>query len=264
MGGRNWNSKILTGFAAMAILAMIAVPAFAQKGKGGAKKTIPVKAVLVSECGTGCATDAGGWNALSGEWSVSSGSYSLLPDIVMPEYSPDEFGVQSEVLSNKTVYTLDTLDTLVNGFVGTGTRYVKLHFYFPSTVYNSTTNLPRLPDCWTGANQNQAVNWSVFSGNSTAFPDMQEGVSYGGFARLDFNVRDTLPGCPVQVFRFWLRWPNVTITLLDDGSRTGKRQWQVTTNAAGEASLEGQGGRRTQTQYYGDFRMPFQLILTEP
>ena len=179
--------------------------------------------------------------------------------------------MQSEILTNRTVYTLDTLDTLVNGLVDPGwTRYVKMHFYFPPEIQTPDPkypgkSLPRIPDCWKNSttntsNQNEAVNWSVFT-SSVAFADMQQGTSYAGFSRLDFNVRDTISTCYTQVFRFWLRWPAVTITRLNDVG--GVRVWQVTTNAYGEASLEGQGGKKGQTQSFGDFREPFKLTLTE-
>lgn len=271
MGGKTWKWKMISGWAAVAILGVLALPAVAQRNK-----TIPVKAELATPClfGTadgvtypGCATDVGLLRT-DGKPHV----YSLLPDgLDSSGYLPSNL-VQSEILSNRTVYTLDTLDTLVNGKVDKNyTRYVKMHFYFPAEIQKLDPKtgllMPRIPDCWSNSSvntsdQEQAVNWSVFSGNSVAFTEMQLGVSYSGFSRLDFNVRDTISNCYTQVFRFWLRWPKVTITLLDD--TPGKRKWQVTTNAYGEASLEGQGGKRGQTQAYGDFRMPFQLTLTEP
>ena len=263
MNKRNWKQELISGLAAIAFLGVIALPAVAQRNKA-----IQVKAVLVTDCGTSCATDVGGWNNGTGKWD-SSGTYSLLSDGNSPEYSPTEFNVQSEILTHNTVYTLDTMDTLVNGLVGPVTRFVSMHFYFPPDIQRLDPKyglLPRIPDCWANSttdtsNQNEAVNWSVFSSNSVSFTDMSINQSYGGFSRLDFNVRDTISTCYTQVFRFWLRWPKVTITLLDD--TPGKRVWQVTTNENGEASLEGQGGRKGQTQYYGDFREPFKLILTE-
>ncbi|OFV98947.1 MAG: hypothetical protein A3H28_09270 [Acidobacteria bacterium RIFCSPLOWO2_02_FULL_61_28] len=269
MGGKIWKWKMVSGLAAVAILGVIALPAFAQRNK-----TIQVRSELVTACPfgsvdgvtyPGCATDVGLLRT-DGKPHV----YSLLPDdFYTGDYSSNELNVQSEILTHNTVYTLDTLDTLVGGLVVPGTRYVKMHFYFPDGIQKLDPKyglLPRIPDCWVNStvntsDQNEAVNWSVFTSNSVAFTDLQKNQSVGGFSRLDFNVRDTISSCYTQVFRFWLRWPKVTITLLDD--TPGKRVWQATTNEYGEASLEGQGGKRGQTQYYGDFRVPFKLTLTE-
>ena len=270
MGGKIWKWKMISGLAAVAILGVLALPAVAQR-----KKTTPVNAELATPCpfGTadgitypGCATDVG---LLRTDGGLHV--YSLLPDGLDPFYSPSNL-VQSEILTHNTVYTLDTMDTLVNGLVDLySTRYVKMHFYFPAEIQKPDPKtgllLPRIPDCWANSttntsDQKEAVNWSVFSSNSKAFTEMTKGVANPGFSRLDFNVRDTIASCYTQVFRFWLRWPSVTITLLDD--TPGKRKWQVTTNEYGEASLEGQGGKKGQTQTYGDFRVPFRLTLTEP
>ena len=186
-----------------------------------------------------------------------TGDYSLLDDI--GPY-PNGNGVQSQVLTNNSVYTLDTMNTLVNGVVGTGTRYVRIHFYssvegwpqFPNDV---------LPACWQGQHeQNQAVNWSIFS-SSLGFPSMVVGSQYGGFARADFNVRNGV--CDNQIFRYYLRWYNVCI------KRTGSNTWDVTSDSCGTsinygtAGLNGQGGKKGQTVSYGDWRVPFKVTLSK-
>lgn len=239
--------KNIGGLAAIAILGLVALPAFAGT-------TIPVRAVLVTDCGAGCQTDIGSWIYTGTFWQFNgSGKYSLLPDTLSGEYLPSAV-VQSEILTHNTVYTLDTLDTLAaDGTVSGSTRTVRMH------LYTTASNLP--PACWNGSyEQTQAVNWSIFSQNSTAFPDMVVGNTYPGFARLDFNVRNGI--CDNNIFRFYLRWP------LNGGGISIKRlnaqQWEVTTDPYGTASLYGQGGRRGQTQYYGDWRMPFKVILTKP
>jgi len=187
----------------------------------------------------------------------TTGHYSLLDDI--GPY-PNGNGVQSQILTNNSVYTLDTLNTLVNGVVGTGTRYVRIHFY--STV----EGWPQFPDdvlpaCWQGEHdQNQAVNWSIFS-RSLAFPAMVVGSQYGGFARADFNVRNGV--CDKQIFRYYLRLYNVCI------KRTSSNAWVVTSDSCGAsvnygtAGLNGQGGKKGQTLSYGDWRVPFKVTLSK-
>jgi hypothetical protein len=211
-----------------------------------ASKAVNVTATLRPFC-SNCDTDV----SLLG----ASGDYSLQPDS-MGDYAPSS-AVESQFLTHNAVYTLDTTGTLVNGLVGFTTRTVKMHFYSPvEKLYASDS----LPACWGGNHdQNQAVNWSVFS-NSTGFPQMTVGTPYSGFARMDFNVRNSQ--CDNQVFRFYLKWYNVCIT------RTSANAWDVTSDSCGTqinygtAGLNGQGGKH-QTFYYGDWRLPFDLTLTQ-
>ena len=212
------------------------------------KQRINLTASLQTDC-TNCDTDVSNLG--------QTGHYSLLDDI--GPY-PNGNGVQSQVLNNNSVYTLDTMNTLVNGVVGTGTRYVLIHFY--STV----ENFPQFPDdvlpaCWQGEHdQNQAVNWSIFS-SGLAFPAMAVGSQYGGFARADFNVRNGV--CNNQIFRFYLRWYDVCI------KRTGSTTCDVTSDSCGAtlnygtAGLNGQGGKKRQTVSYGDWRVPFKVTLSK-
>jgi len=188
---------------------------------------------------------------------ATTGDYSLLSDGA--SYAPSG-GVQSQILTNNSVYTLSTMNTLVNGLVGPGTRSVQMHFFSP--VEGQYTNNV-LPACWAGNHeQDQAVNWSVFS-SSVTFPNMQVGSSfqYGGFSRLDFNVRNGT--CDGQVYRFYLRYYNVCI------SRTSLNTWVVTSDSCGratnygEGNLRGQGGKNGQTIDYGDWRLPFKLTMTK-
>ncbi len=188
----------------------------------------------------------------------TAGTYSVLADL--PTGYEDGNGVKSKILTHNAVYTLDTLDTLVNGQVGSGTRFVEMHFYSP--VENQFPGHV-LPPCWGGNyDQNQAVNWSVFSDNSLPFTKMEVGQSYPGRARMDFNVRNT--ACDREIYRYYLVWSSVCIT------RTGTGSWDATSgdcgaqNNYGEANLRGQGGRRKETINYGDWRLPFQLRLTSP
>lgn len=216
-----------------------AIPAFAAKA-------VNVKAGLAPTC-TKCDTDVALVN--------TPGDYSLLSD--GSDYVPAG-GVQSQILTNNSVYTLSTMNTLVNGLVGPGTRTVQMHFYSP-VEGQYVTNV--LPACWNGSHdQQQAVNWSIFS-SSVGFPSMQVGSSYGGFSRLDFNDRSA--ACYNQVYRFYLRYYNVCIT------RTSLNTWDVTSDSCGratnygEASLNGQGGKGGQTINYGDWRLPFKVTLTK-
>jgi len=246
------NSKVAKLKVAALVLAVVAVlvsvPQMAEAAKPSAQgKALNVQAELTETCNN-CATDA----APKG----GSGPYSVRNDDAGP-YTPGN-GVQSQILTHNAVYTLDTMDTLVNGKVGAGTRYVKMHFY------TSVSN--QLPACWlidaNPQDQNQAVNWSVFSQNTMAFTDMVIGQSYPGFSRMDFNVRNDV--CDREIFRFYLRWSNVCI------KRTGDKSWEVTSDTCGratnygEATLEGQGGKKKETVNYGDWRMPFQLLLSAP
>ncbi len=222
-----------------------------------AARMIEVTATLAESC-PNCATPAGGC-PYGG--ALCSGTYSLLPPSSTFSYSPSS-SVESEILNHNAVYTLDTTNTLDGGLVGTNTVTVKMLFYAPENVGAA------LPGCWGfGPNANegsetQAVNWSIFSENSMPFTNMVTGIPYSGHARLDFNVRNA--NCDSQIFRYYLTWSSLTIM------REGPTTWQVTSAGAcysglncGVASLYGQGGRHGQTQYYGDWRMPFQITLAQ-
>lgn len=261
----------------------------APKGSGGSTttttKSIAVTAELVTPCSdpnAPCETVVGGNNFLTGV--QGTGTFSVLSDTGMPYgTAADGSLVQSEILTHNTVYTLDTLDTLVNGGVGSTTRFVEMHF-MSTYVLNDGKADPTLPACWDadlnpvrtdiGGNAellelsdavNAAVNWSVFSDNQTDFTDLAVGESIGGSARMDFNYRK-LDGsaCDNQIFRFWLNWSrNTGVQITRLANVGGKRQWAVTTDSFGESVLRGQGGRGKDIKEYGSFRMPFELILTE-
>jgi len=236
------RSMIRKSFLAVAVclgLMGASIPAFAAKA-------VNLTASLTEKC-PNCDTDVSPVGTL--------GKYSLLSDGA--SYAPGN-GVQSQILTNNTVYTLSTMNTLVNGLVGPGSRTVQMHFYSPvEGVYSNNV----LPACWNGNHdEDQAVNWSIFSSSAT-FPNMQVGASYGGFSRLDFNDRSA--ACFNQVYRFYLRYYNVCIT------RTSLTTWVVTSDSCGratnygEASLNGQGGKGGQTINYGDWRVPFKVTLTQ-
>jgi hypothetical protein len=236
---RNTVRKMFLAVTVCLGLMVASIPAFAAKA-------VNLKASLTQTC-TNCDTDQA---PLDG-----SGDYGLTSDGA--DYVPGG-GVQSQILTNNSVYTLSTMNTLVNGLVGPGTRTVEMHFY--STVEGVYPNNV-LPACWGGAHdQDQAVNWSIFS-SSVTFPNMQVGSSYGGFSRLDFNVRNGV--CDGQVYRFYLRHYSVCIT------RTSLKTWVVTSDSCGPqtnygtAGLNGQGGKNGQTIYYGDWRVPFKITLSQ-
>jgi hypothetical protein len=183
--------------------------------------------------------------------------YSLLPD--SNSGYPNGNGVRSQILTNNSVYTLDTTGTLVNGVVAGGTRTVLMHFY--SSVEGIYPNNV-LPGCWNGDHdQDQAVNWSVFASNSQSFQLMQVGVGYPGWARIDFNVRNG--SCDTQVYRYFLKYYTGCIVRKDANT------WEVTSDSCGrqtnygEANLRGQGGKSGQTIDYGDWRLPYKLTLTK-
>lgn len=225
------------GMGVLALAVLAGLPA-------DAGRPVKIKAELVRDC-TNCQT-------------LTPDRYSVLPDTSLGY--EDGNGVQSEILNHNSVYTLDTMDTLVNGTVGAGTRYAELVFYspvegqFPGHV---------LPECWEGDyTLMEAVNWSVFAGNKVQFPQMEPGQLYDGWARMDFNVRDVDKSCDRQLYRFYLRWYNACI------ERTGDSTWEVTSGPCGamvnygEANLQGQGGRKKETIDYGDWRLPFKLLLS--
>ena len=222
-----------------------------------AATAVNVTATLADTC-PNCRTDAGGANPLLS----GSRPYSIVSD-GLPYSSPE---VQSQILTNNSVYTLDTSGTLVGGYVVYGTtRYSAMHFY--SSVecgLNGECDYPNniLPPCWGGdRDQDQAVNWSVFA--PTSFLRMTTGAKYSGMARLNFNVRNA--ACDDQINRFRLEWGTVCIT------RTGTGSWAVTSQACsgttvnwGEGHLQAYGGTKRNTVDYGDWRMPFSLTLTRP
>ncbi len=183
--------------------------------------------------------------------------YSLLPDS-NSGYSNGN-GVQSQILTNNSVYTLNTMNTLVNGLVASGTRTVLMHFYSSvEGVYSNNV----LPACWNGDHdQEQAVNWSIFAGNNQSFMLMQVGTSYPGWGRMDFNVRNG--SCDKQIYRYYMQWYSGCIVRKDANT------WEVTSDSCGrqtnygEVNLRGQGGKNGQTVDYGDWRMPFKLTFVK-
>jgi hypothetical protein len=240
------SMKLFTVAMSLTALCLLSLPAHAAKA-------VNVTAALAGNC-SNCQTDI---SDVTGVYSSNpDGPYSLQSD--GSSYASPE--VESQILTNNSVYTLDTMNTLVNGLVGPGTRTVGLHFFSP--VEGKVAN-DVLPACWGGNHdQDQAVNWSVFASNSVNFPLMAVGRQYPGFARMDFNVRNGV--CDNQVYRFRLQWYNVCITR----TGTSPNTWVITSDSCGAqinygtASLIGQGGKN-QTIGYGDWREPFQLTLTQ-
>lgn len=226
-------ARVTTAAIVLAVLA--GIPA-------DAGRPVKIKAELIEDC-SNCMT-------------TTPSSYSVLPDTT--EGYTDGNGVVSEILSHNSVYTLDTLDTLDEGIPGAGTRYAEMVFYSP--VENQFPGHV-LPPCWFGDyTQMQAVNWSIFADNQLSFTKMDVGAQVDGRARMDFNVRNRF--CDTQIFRFILQWHNACIERQDASS------WLVTSGSCGamvnygEANLQSQGGQH-QTLDYGDWRLPFQLLLTE-
>ncbi len=224
---------------AVLVLSLTATSAFAAKA-------VKINANLVMTC-TNCDTNVGAPGQLDGRYSLQADGSG---------YS-DGNGIKSQILTNNSVYNLDTMNTLVNGHVGAGTRTVLMHFFSPVEGQFPGHNLP---GCWNGNyDQEQAVNWAVFARNSVNFPLMQTNTPYAGWARLDFNVRNG--SCDGQVYRFYLQWFDACIV------RTGANTWTVTSDSCGrqtnygEATLRGQGGKNGQTINYGDWRMPFKLTM---
>jgi hypothetical protein len=231
---------------------LLTLPAFAAR-------SVNVKATLTVSC-PNCQTDI---SDATGEISnTPNGPYSLQSDGAGDgSYSNPQ--VQSQILTHNNVYTLDTMNTLVNGQIVSGTRTVGLHFYSPVEGLPAFSD-DVLPACWDGAHElSEAVNWSVFSGSSISFVQMTSTDSYPGWARMDFNVTDH--SCNPQVNKFTLHWYAVCIAHPDPST------WVVTSDVCGgpsslnygTAGLNGQGGKKGQTQYYGDWRMPFQLTLVK-
>jgi hypothetical protein len=226
-----------------------------------AATAVNVTASLTTTC-SNCRTDAGGADPTSGgdrPYSLISdgGSYSSLTDS----------RIQSQILTNNSVYTLDTSNTLEGGLVGFNTRFVSMHFYSSVECKPGQTgcDYPNniLPPCWGGNyDQNQAVNWSIFA--PTSFLRMKAGTKYQGMARLNFNVRNE--ACDRQLNRFRLEWGAVCIT-----TNSTTTAWTVTSGTCvttdvnyGEAHLQAYGGTKKNTVDYGDWRMPFQLTLVKP
>ncbi|MCI0721748.1 MAG: hypothetical protein L0338_22675 [Acidobacteria bacterium] len=235
-----WKKVASLGAVALLLAVMaigVGIPPAADAGQ-----PVSLKAELVEACAN-CQSNV-------------PGTYSLLPDNSILGYE-DGNGVISQILTHNSVYTLDTSGTLVNGVVGSGTRFVNLHFFSP---VEGRFKGHVLPPCWDGDyDQAQAVNWSVFTPNSTGFSRLAVGESVDGFARMDFNVRNGF--CDNQIYRYFLRWYNACTTRTASG-------WEVTSgpcgamNNYGEANLRGQGGRKKETLDYGDWRLSFKLILT--
>jgi hypothetical protein len=208
-------------------------------------RAVSITANLVTTC-TNCQTDL----------ANPTGPYSLQPD-ANGGYT-NSGGVISQILTNNSVYNLSTMNTLVNGLVASTTRTVGIYFFSPVEGIGGDN----LPTCWAGNHdQDQAVNWNLYASN-IAFTQMTVGQSYDGFARLDFNVRNAV--CDTNIFRFYLKWPGACIT------RTSATTWTVRSDDCGlatnygTASLYGQGGKHGQTEYYGDWREPFQITLSNP
>lgn len=233
--------KLIRLVALVSVMCWVATAAFA-----GPK--VPVTSTLTNTC-SNCRTDADG----ADPFLPGDRSYSLTSD--NDPFAPSE--VRTEILTNNSVYTLDTTNTLVDGLVAPSTRTVLMHFYssvegqFPGHV---------LPPCWNGNyDQDQAVNWSVMA--PVPFPKMSTGTAYQGFARLNFNVRTAT--CDRELNRFRVEWPVVCIT------HPNASTWIVTSDACGAtvnygtAHLEAYGGQKRSTVKYGDWRLPFRLTLTK-
>ncbi len=217
-----WKKVASLGAVALLLAVMaigVGIPPVADAGQ-----PVSLKAELVEACAN-CQSNV-------------PGTYSLLPDNSILGYE-DGNGVISQILTHNSVYTLDTSGTLVNGVVGSGTRFVDLHFFSP---VEGRFKGHVLPPCWDGDyDQAQAVNWSAFSSSQVSFTQMVGGQLYPGFARLDFNVRNR--ACDREIYRFFLRWYNVCIVRTSGG-------WEVTSGPCGAMNN------------YGDWRLPFNLILT--
>ncbi len=242
------------------VISMVGLTALA----AWASTAVNVTASLTETC-PNCQTDTGGYT-LANYTDPGSRPYSLVGDGYGP-YSPTDNRIQSQILTNNSVYTLDTSATLVNGYVVTGiTRTVDMHFFSPVECGLNgrcpyTNNI--LPPCWglkpDAYDQNQAVNWSVFA--PTSFVRMKADKSYQGMARVNFNVRTA--DCERQISRFRLEWGAVCIT------HPTTISWTVTSDVCGaqtkygEAHLQAYGGTAGNTVDYGDWRMPFVLTLTK-
>ena len=222
---------------------------------------------------TNCATIVG--NFYSGDPAV--GLYSIREDGFGPGYSSFQMDVYSNILKHRSVYTLDTLDTLVDDHVGGGTRAVVMDFF--TTAFND------VPECWRKDGQpisnptadlsvpdlevgdlTVAVNWSIFSSNQVFFTEMETGTEYPGRYRMDFNVRN--PVCDDHIFRFFLKGKGGDLIITLENDVVGARVWKVVTSELGglkfgEADLSGQGGRRKETLEYGTYRLPHEMTLTE-
>ena len=219
---------------------------------GGGNYGIDLKAELTEDC-SNCATAVG---------TAGPGKYSIREDLAGMGYSNAETNVHSNILKHRSVYTLDTLDTLVGGHVVPSvTRAVIMDFF--------TTASNTVPACWGGSQVTVAVNWSIFSDNQTFFTEMVTGTEYPGRYRLDFNVRNGT--CDGEIFRFFLKGKrdDLIITRENADVEGEPRVWKVVTSNGpgdlkfGEADLSGQGGRKGETQDYGTFRLPFEMTLTE-
>lgn len=241
------SKKLFTVAASLMALGLLSVSSFASSA-------VKVTANFTYAC-PNCATDISGSNVYTWNgtyYNNPGGPYSLQDFPSLTPYSPSN-NVESQILTNNTVYTLDTSGP-------NWTRTVWMHFF--STV-SGDPQYPNnvLPSCWVGdPDQNWPVNLSVFS-STAGFPQMTVGASYGGFARMNFN--NYSGSCYNQINKFRYTWYNVCITHPTASS------WVVTTDACGAATnygtgnLQGQGGKNNQTINYGDWRVPFKLTLTK-
>jgi len=224
------------------LAAALVVVALALVAPSFAIKEVPMKAALTLDC-TNCQTDVANPN---GPYSVVADGYGIY-DPTVPQS-----GVSSKVNSGG-VYVLDTESTNL----GTTVRNVLLHFY-------DSSGRSLLPPCWGGAvNESVRVNWQLHP--DIAILNIPVGGSSGGSARMNFNVRNGV--CDSQIARYTLRWYFVCVT------RTNTNTWIARSEECnwlagggidyGTAGLTGYGGKKGETFYYGDFRMPFQLTLTK-
>ena len=241
--------KLIRLVAVVSVMCWMSTAAFA-----GPK--VPVTATIADTC-PNCPTDADGADP-----TLPGGrSYSVKSDGAA--YTPSQ--VLSNILTNNSVYTLDTSGTLVNGLVGPSTRTAAMHFYSPVECKPGQTGCTwpnnKLPVCWGGNyDQDQAVNWAIFAPMS--FLNMSTTGSYQGMARLNFNVRSA--ACDREMNRFRLEWGAVCI------KRSTSNIWTVTSGTCvatqtnyGEAHMQAYGGKKGETVDYGDWRMPFKLTLTK-
>jgi hypothetical protein len=227
-------TRLLRALGAVAVVAVLAftVPA------GFAGKEVPLKAALTLDC-VNCATDVANPN---GPYSVVADGYGI--------YTGG--GVSSKV-NTGGVYVLDTESTNL----GTPVRNVLLHFY-------DSSGRSVIPPCWGGAvNESVQVNWQLHP--DIAILSIPVGGSSGGFARMNFNIRTA--ACDSQIARYVLRWYSICVTHPDANTwiaRSEECNWLSNGGIDyGTAGLSGYGGQKSQTVYYGDFRMPFKLTLTK-
>lgn len=248
---------LLRSLAIAAALGLITAQVFA----GGATLLNADFAVSCPNCATDISGQVYTWNG--NFFSNLNGPYSVQDDLY-GSYSPSA-SLESQILTNVSVYALNTTGTLNTAVV----RNVKLHFFSP---VSGSPNYPNdvLPPCWQGdQDQEWPVLMNVFAGNNMAFPKMLVGKAYPGTARVNFNNYGG--ACYNQINKFQFNWYNVCIV------HPSSNVWVVTSDACGPTgpsfqsdinygtgTLSSQGGKKGQTVYYGDWRVPFQLTLTKP